>query len=82
LAARGLVGLERNSPGKAAVRFEANESTRSEVDRIVAAEAECCPFLELTVRDSDVIELTITGPDAAAPVIDDLIAALSPATSP
>ena len=43
--------------------------------RDYVAEAECCPFLSLDLRrDGDALELTITGPDEAAPIIAGLFA--------
>jgi hypothetical protein len=40
---------------------------------LVALEAECCPFLTLHLRRTgDAVELTITGPDEAAPIIAEL----------
>ena len=42
---------------------------------LVALEAECCPFLTLELsRASDALELTITGPEEAAPIIAELFA--------
>jgi hypothetical protein len=42
---------------------------------LVALEAECCPFLTLDLRPAgDGLELTVTAPSEAAPVIAELFA--------
>jgi hypothetical protein len=42
---------------------------------VIAAEAECCPFLTLELRRAgDRLELRITGPDEARPIIAELFA--------
>jgi hypothetical protein len=58
------------------LRFKSARDTRAELDRLVAAEAECCPFLEMTVSEGDALELTIDGPDDAKPVIADFVGAI------
>jgi hypothetical protein len=41
---------------------------------LVALEAECCPFLTLNLRRTgDALELTVTGPAEAAPIIAALL---------
>jgi hypothetical protein len=50
-------------------------SAETALRAVVAAEAECCPFLTLDLRRAgDALELTITGPDEAAPIIAELFA--------
>jgi hypothetical protein len=42
---------------------------------LVALEAECCPFLTLDLRRAgDAVQLTVTGPAGAAPIIAELFA--------
>jgi hypothetical protein len=42
---------------------------------VIAAEAECCPFLSFDLRRAgNALELRITGPDEAAPIITGLFA--------
>jgi hypothetical protein len=45
----------------------------SELEALAALEAECCPFLTMTLRSSaDRIKLEITGPPSAQPLIAEL----------
>ena len=47
---------------------------REELERLVAAERECCPFLDLRVDDSaGALALTVTAPPDAAPLIEALL---------
>jgi len=48
---------------------------REELERLVAAERECCPFLDLRVDDSEdgALALTVTAPPDAAAVIEALL---------
>jgi hypothetical protein len=69
---RGLVEVSPAGETPVVLRFIADADTRTSLDRIVAAEAECCPFLAISVRGGDTLELTIDGPDDAAPVIAEL----------
>ena len=56
--------------------FRADSETRSRLETIVAAEAECCPFLELSLREeSGALVLEIGAPDGAEPVVADLVSA-------
>ncbi len=48
---------------------------RSELERLVAAERDCCPFLELAVDRSDAgLVLTVTAPADAEPIVQELLA--------
>jgi hypothetical protein len=59
--------------GRHVLRFRADATTRERLDAIVAAEADCCSFLDLSlVEDADELVLTIAAPDDAQPVADDL----------
>ncbi len=67
------VGAER-----AVLRFRAADATRSGLTAIVAAEAECCGFLSLDLRDDgDAITLTIEAPPGGEPVMRPLVAAFA-----
>jgi hypothetical protein len=45
----------------------------TELEALVTLEAECCPFLTMTLRSSaDRIKLEITGPPSAQPLIEEL----------
>jgi hypothetical protein len=59
--------------GRHVLRFRADATTRARLDAIVAAEADCCSFLDLSlVEDAGELVLTIRAPDEAQAVADDL----------
>ena len=72
---RSLISVSEPEGGPAVLRFTSDEGTRCVLDHVVAAEAECCPFLDMKIADGEPLELTIDGPDDAAPVIADLVGA-------
>lgn len=74
---RSLISVSSLSNPPVLLRFKPDRWTRDEIERLVAAEAECCPFLEMTVREGEALELVVDGPDDAAPVIADLAATIS-----
>jgi hypothetical protein len=53
---------------RAVLRFRSDRATRARVEKIVAAEGECCSFMDfgLSVTE-DAIKLTITAPYGAEP---------------
>jgi hypothetical protein len=73
LGRQSLVSVERTDDGPVVLRFKADAATTAELRRIVAAEAECCPFLKLTLTEGTSLSLAIDGPDAARPVIEGLV---------
>jgi hypothetical protein len=73
---RSLISVSGQERTPVTLRFTADRETRERLDRIVAAEAECCPFLDLTVSEGETLELTIDGPEDAAPVITGLVEAI------
>jgi hypothetical protein len=72
-----LISVTSGEGPPAVLRFKPDRRTRAQLDRIVAAESECCPFLQMTVREGEALELTIDGPDDAAPVIAELAGTIS-----
>lgn len=51
--------------------FNADGDTADQIDRLVAAEAECCPFLQIDVRrDGELVIVDVTGPVDAQPIIE------------
>jgi hypothetical protein len=58
------------SEGRAVLRFRADPSTRARVERIVAAESQCCAFMDFDLfAGDDAIVLTIAAPGGGeAPV--------------
>jgi hypothetical protein len=80
MADLGRVALvdHQSADGKAVLRFRSSEETSQRLGRIVAAEAECCAFLDLGITArGDSLELTIAGPDGAEPVVDELVEAFA-----
>ena len=80
MAAIGEVALlsADTADRRATLRFRAVADTRERLAAIVAAESECCAFLDMALRDeSDALALTISAPPGAEPVLDDLVAAFS-----
>jgi hypothetical protein len=73
---RSLISVAR-AEGAAVLNFKKGPGTRSELERIVAAEAECCAFLEMNVREGDSLTLTIDGPEGAGPVVEELVEAIA-----
>jgi hypothetical protein len=68
-----LIGAEALD-GRAVLRFRAD--AREKVAAIVAAEAECCPFLTMTLRDEPgAVMLEIEAPAGAEPVVQGIAAA-------
>ena len=60
------------------VRFRATPETRRRLERIVAAEAECCAFLGLDLREQDgELRLTISAPEGAEPVAAGMVEAFA-----
>jgi hypothetical protein len=73
-----LVGVERTRT-TAVLRFRHGETTSERLAAIVTAEARCCPFLDMTVRETGegALALTITASPDAALVLDELVAAFA-----
>jgi hypothetical protein len=64
--------------GRHVLRFRADAHVRERLDAIVAAEAECCAFLDLSlVEDADELVLTIEAPEDAQPIADDVARAFA-----
>jgi hypothetical protein len=60
------------------LRFRPGPQIRERLDAIARAEAECCPFLTLDVREEpDGLVLRIAGPRETAPVVAELVAAFA-----
>ena len=73
LGADALTGVEA-SGCHARLRFNGE---RERLEKLVAAETQCCSFLEFELEQSDeVIELTIHAPEGAGPVLQSLVAAI------
>jgi hypothetical protein len=65
--------------GSHVLRFRDDEETRRRLAEIVAAEAECCPFLDLDLQERDgELVLTLTAPEDGQAFADELAAAFVP----
>jgi hypothetical protein len=72
IASRALRGREAIAGGQR-LRFAGDRELEDELRAVVAAEAECCSFLDMRLRrGGGVIELDITGPAEARPIIEGL----------
>src|SRR5262245_24626957 len=59
-----------------AMHFRADPETRARLQAIVRAEAECCPFLDLNLREeASALVLEIGAPEGAEPLVADLVSA-------
>ncbi|HET6172952.1 MAG TPA: hypothetical protein VFD90_10125 [Gaiellales bacterium] len=73
LAADALVDRERHG-GSLVLRFRQGAGVEERVRAWAALEAECCPFLRMTVDTAaSLVTLRIDGPEEATPIIDDLL---------
>jgi hypothetical protein len=60
--------------GASVLRFRADEQIHARLTSIVDAESQCCAFLDLALeQDFAGLNLTISGPEDAAPVVQDLV---------
>jgi hypothetical protein len=78
IAAIGRSGLRASSVAddRSVLRFAGDRALRARLEAIVAAEAECCAFLTLSLYDDgDELVLTIVAPPGAEPVGAELAAA-------
>jgi hypothetical protein len=68
----------QSMPSQAILRFAAGDETRQRLAAILAAEARCCAFMTFELRDeADAIVMTISAPEGAELVLDDLVAAFN-----
>jgi hypothetical protein len=66
----------RTEDRHAVLRFAAGPGVRERVADIVAAESECCAFLAMQVSNTpNEVVLSITAPEGAEPVLDELVSA-------
>jgi hypothetical protein len=70
----GALQDARTEGSRAVLRFEAAPGVRRRVEDVVGAESDCCAFLAMRVSDApDEIVLSITAPEGAEPVLDQLV---------
>jgi hypothetical protein len=81
VGADSLVAEERDG-GRRLLRFRKSETVRRRLEGIVAAEAECCSFLDLSLgEDDDWLVLSIAAPAEGEAVAEELAAAFSGRTA-
>ncbi len=75
LLTRALISRTRISGG-VQIGLRTLPGVRAELQRLVAAERECCSFLTMSIAatDHELIGLTITAPDLAVPILEQLLA--------
>lgn len=74
LAAGALVSRSPIAEGERLV-FGAAGDTAQRLEQLVAAEADCCPSLNLTLRpEGDRLILDVTGPAGTRPIVEELFA--------
>ena len=62
-------------PGGERLTFAGDDATERELRAVVAAEAQCCAFLELDLRrQREHLVLDVVGPEDAQPLIAELFA--------
>jgi hypothetical protein len=77
LAAIARDALRSREPidGGARLVFDASDGTERTLRDVFAAEARCCSFLRFDLRRTgDTLEVEVTGPEAAKPIIAELFA--------
>jgi MerR family transcriptional regulator, copper efflux regulator len=75
-----VLGAETTAGGGTLIRLRPDGDTEGRLEQIVAAERECCPFLDLSLgEDSSGLTLLIEGPAGAEPVIAEMVDALTAA---
>jgi hypothetical protein len=66
------LSVERRADGLTAT-FTPDAELETELHRLAQAESACCPFLRIAVRRADdALELDVSGPPEARPVIDEM----------
>jgi GNAT superfamily N-acetyltransferase len=79
---RSLLGREVEA-GRHLLRFRSDGRTRRQLEGVIAAEAECCAFLDLALEsDGDDLVLSIGAPDAGQPTADGFAMAFEAGRSP
>jgi hypothetical protein len=78
LGSDALVGVSAEKPGRTILTFRPGRDVARRIDAVVAAESECCAFLDFRVEHgTEATVLTITAPDGGGQVVDELAGALA-----
>jgi hypothetical protein len=77
IGAASMIGRNREDDLHV-LRFRSSVETRRRLERIVAAEAECCSFLDLKLseRDGELI-LSVAAPEGTQPIVEKLASAFT-----
>ncbi|MBA2764137.1 MAG: hypothetical protein H0U42_05560 [Thermoleophilaceae bacterium] len=77
VGASGLLSASHDGAA-ASLQFRAEPGLSDRLEMIVAAEAECCAFLELELTERDgSLELSVHGPPEAAEIVGAMVGAFS-----
>jgi MerR family copper efflux transcriptional regulator len=77
--ARAAIVSREPIDGGVRLTFTGEDATESALRDLIAAEAECCPFLTMSLeRTGDVLTLDVTGPADAQPIVAELFASGEP----
>lgn len=73
LLSRALIG-RTSLPAGVRIELKALPGVRRELERLVAAERDCCPFITMSVEttNQDVFVLAVTAPTPAAAILERL----------
>jgi len=75
VGAAGLIAQEENE-GRHTLRFRPDPATRRRLEAIVAAEADCCSFLELDLAEcGGELVLSLAAPEPGQTIADELASA-------
>jgi hypothetical protein len=81
IGAESLIGRSEED-GRHLLRFRSDARTRRRLAAVVAAEAECCSFLALSLEQrGDELVLSIGAPEDGQPIADELAAAFAAASA-
>ncbi len=81
VGAASLIAHDEDA-GRHTLRFHPDSTTRRRLDEIIAAEAECCSFLDLDLAERDgELMLTLAAPKDGQPIADELAAAFAQASA-
>jgi hypothetical protein len=75
LLSRAVIG-RAPAPGGVRIELRASPGVRRELERLVAAERDCCPFMTMSVEatDDQVLVLAVAAPPPAAAIVERLFA--------
>jgi hypothetical protein len=77
LGRRSLISVQGRGALPVVLSFRGDADTRADLERFVAAEAECCAFLDLRISGDDPLELRIDAPPLAEPFVAEMVDAFA-----